>query len=122
MHVDRLDFGTEAALGLQVAEDDQLADADHLAAELGDQHGAAASVRSRASAARYGAEVGGVLGRGGAGHGAEGEQLHDAAEVGLGGRLGSPGPCGTSGRSVVRDHARHCDAGALSDRPCAPAG
>ena len=38
VHVDGLDLGTESSVGLQMAEHNQLADADHAPLPLGDQH------------------------------------------------------------------------------------
>jgi len=38
VHVDGLDLGAERAVGLDVAEHNQLADANHASVPLGDQH------------------------------------------------------------------------------------
>ena len=83
VHVHRLDFGAQPAVGLQVPEDDELADPHHLAVQLGHQDRAA----TRFDVTQRGAvrtEIGGILRAGWPpGDRAEQQQLDDTAEVAL---------------------------------------
>jgi hypothetical protein len=84
--LDGLDLGATPSPGLEVAEHDQLADADDRTVELSHEKGAVARL-DLAQGAAVGRQVAGVLvGRAATGRGAQGEQFGDPCQVGFGGR------------------------------------
>ena len=117
VHVDGLDLGTAPSPGLDVAEHDQLADADDRTVELGHEKGAVARLYL-AQGPAVGREVTGVLvERPATGRGTQGEQFDDPSQVGFGGRTDHQ-----AGRGGVRAHpAIVAGRGSLNDRRGAPA-
>ena len=100
VHVHRLDFGAQPAVGLEVPEDDELADPHHLAVQLGHQDRAATRVDvTQRGAVRT--EISGILrARRPPGDRAEQQQLDDTAEVALV-RLPDDEARGCHGRSLL---------------------